>query len=524
MPSSRSTAQLPFRRRSGRWPGAGDHEDLMRGGEQGSALVAGQARRAGCHDDRRPGQAQDAAEEGPAGGRDRRVRAWVGAGAASLTTTRRVARRQGARGSPGGRRPAEVSARLRTRRQELAVAGHKEVRASWTWPTGRSVRTLAGAADAVRTVAFSPDGKLIAAGGARPARGGEIVLLDAASGERTRTLEGHRDYVYAMAFSPNGRLLASGSYDKGVRLWTPAKSRKRARVTEHPKRCSRVAFSADGKLLASAAGDRTVKVWDAAEGGGSTRCRMPPTPCRARLRPERPSARRGRRRTRCCGSGTSATPRAARWPSPAMRPEEPIVALAFSPDGRQLPHAGADQRGQGVGRRHADASGGSSASRADWPRRWPSRPTGPASRSAASTARSACTTWRPAAARSVEPLDSAGAVAEERPMARGEQCASGARAGRARRAHRERAGADAAGRHRDGAADRYGRSAAHGDRGIDGSQPRGSRAGLFDDRGPGDHGAAGGPRTRRGGARSGGHGRAHRGPRAEGPRCPRRSR
>jgi Tol biopolymer transport system component len=75
----------------------------------------------------------------------------------------------------------------------------------------------------VRSLSFSPDGKLLAAAlGNRPGHDHEpglIVLWDAASGERRLVLTGHTNEVLSVAFSPDGKLLASGGSDRTVRLW-----------------------------------------------------------------------------------------------------------------------------------------------------------------------------------------------------------------------------------------------------------------------------------------------------------------
>jgi len=68
----------------------------------------------------------------------------------------------------------------------------------------------------VTSVAFSPDGRLLASG----SWGGTIIRLwDVASGQLVRTLEGHTSRVHSVAFAPDGHLLASGSGDGTIRLW-----------------------------------------------------------------------------------------------------------------------------------------------------------------------------------------------------------------------------------------------------------------------------------------------------------------
>jgi WD40 repeat protein len=123
---------------------------------------------------------------------------------------------------------------------------------------------------AVRSVALSPDGALLAAGGdlaeddLRPA----IQLWDVAQRRPVgRPLAGHQKAAYTLVFSPDGKTLASGSYDDTVILWDVATRRMRGRpLTYHAGTVFALAFSPDGTLLASAGYDRRIALWDVATG------------------------------------------------------------------------------------------------------------------------------------------------------------------------------------------------------------------------------------------------------------------
>lgn len=109
-----------------------------------------------------------------------------------------------------------------------------------------AVNTLYGHTSSVKSVAFSPDGKLLASAGSWV-----IKLWDVATGQEVRTLSGHSWDVNSVAFSHDGRLLASGSDDKTIKLWDVATGREVLTLTGHEGSVKSVAFSPDGRLLAS---------------------------------------------------------------------------------------------------------------------------------------------------------------------------------------------------------------------------------------------------------------------------------
>src|SRR5262249_12881739 len=77
-----------------------------------------------------------------------------------------------------------------------------------------------------------------------------------------RKLKGHQGSALSVAFAPDGKMLASCSRDKTIKLWKPARGEPLRTLTEHTGDVYAVAFSPKGDLLASAGKDKVIRLWD----------------------------------------------------------------------------------------------------------------------------------------------------------------------------------------------------------------------------------------------------------------------
>ncbi len=126
----------------------------------------------------------------------------------------------------------------------------------------------------VTSLAFSPDGRLLATGDA----GSVVRLWQVADGKQLALCEGHTSWVWAVAFSPDGNLIASGSMDQTVKLWDARTCECLKTLRGHVGRVLTVAFSPDGRTLLSAGDDQVIRLWDVSSGepglhlSGHNRC------------------------------------------------------------------------------------------------------------------------------------------------------------------------------------------------------------------------------------------------------------
>ena len=112
----------------------------------------------------------------------------------------------------------------------------------------------------LRSIAWSPDGGAIAAGGALG------IWLYTPDLDDLGRLQGHTRAVYDLAWSPDGARLASASHDLTVRVWDRATLAEQWMLEGHTDLVIAVAWSPDGHTLASGGHDGTLRLWDPATG------------------------------------------------------------------------------------------------------------------------------------------------------------------------------------------------------------------------------------------------------------------
>ncbi len=133
----------------------------------------------------------------------------------------------------------------------------------WEVDSGVPLRSLRGHTASVNSIAFSPDSQWLVSG----SRDRTIKLWDVYAGHEIRTLDAQDcGEVRAVAFSPDGLWLASGSTDSIVRLWRVITGAEVQPMEGHEGPVTSTVFSPDGRYIASGSLDRTIKLWDADTG------------------------------------------------------------------------------------------------------------------------------------------------------------------------------------------------------------------------------------------------------------------
>ncbi len=113
-----------------------------------------------------------------------------------------------------------------------------------------------------KTVAMSPDGEWLATGSAE----GKVKLFDLTSGKEAKLLARTEKAISILKFSPDGTRLASGSVDKKIRIWSPLDGQLLAEA-ETSDAVNALTWVAAGKQIATGGADKMIHIWKLPDSG-----------------------------------------------------------------------------------------------------------------------------------------------------------------------------------------------------------------------------------------------------------------
>jgi WD40 repeat protein len=127
----------------------------------------------------------------------------------------------------------------------------------WDMESKTPLNIFTGHTQAVKTLAFSPDGKLLATAG----DDGLILIWDLADRKLVQTLSAHRWTISALSFIPGGNTLASASWDGNIKFWQVKSGQEIDCLSAHSMEVLGMAIGKDPQHIVTASRDRTAKIW-----------------------------------------------------------------------------------------------------------------------------------------------------------------------------------------------------------------------------------------------------------------------
>lgn len=143
---------------------------------------------------------------------------------------------------------------------KVLAAGDRNSITLWDPATGKERASLPETFGDVNQLSFHPHGKALAS------TGGTLRVWDVRAALAPRFDEGHISGVTSLAYSPDGKTLASASKDCTVKVWDLGGRKPRATLRGHEDEVTSVAYTPDGKGVISGSRDRTVRLWEPREG------------------------------------------------------------------------------------------------------------------------------------------------------------------------------------------------------------------------------------------------------------------
>ena len=198
----------------------------------------------------------------------------------------------------------------------------------------------------ITTLAFAPDGRVLAVGGGEPGVRGEVQLLSWSQGKLLYRFGEHTDLITRVAFDADGKHLAVAASDHVSRVWrlhADGVPTKTMTLIGHAGPVLAIAFSPSGESIVTGSADRSLKVWSSSD-GRFLRSFSHHTEAIHALA-FRPRAAADTAPVTCASAGDDGTvrvwqPEIGRMVRIVRQHEAPVFALAWSADGAALYSAG----------------------------------------------------------------------------------------------------------------------------------------------------------------------------------------
>ncbi len=192
------------------------------------------------------------------------IRQWILEGAKDDSPASALAQKIDASHPPIYRSPPVITAiSFSPDSQLIAVSGYHEI-LIYDVNSLQLKSRLIGLSDRIQSLAFSPDGKWLAASGGDPARFGELQIWDYQKEKLRWSIPVSYDTVYGVSWSPDSKQIACGCADNTLRAFSIENAKQVLFQGAHSDWVLGTSYSLDGNYLISVGRDRTVKLTEIA--------------------------------------------------------------------------------------------------------------------------------------------------------------------------------------------------------------------------------------------------------------------